>query len=181
MKKTLAIIISTLLVLTLFSACKANKADETITPNPPTGTNITVKEEKKTEKAETTVKEIVPETERKEEVKTTLPEATASKPKVQETQKPKPQVNSTTEKTEIKTTVPATGQELNISRDKAKTIALAHAGLAETDISRYKSELDRERKTIVYEIEFDAGKYEYDYEIDANSGKVIKAQKEIRD
>ena len=36
-------------------------------------------------------------------------------------------------------------------------------------------------ETNVYEIEFDSGKYEYEYEINADTGKVIKAEKEIRD
>ncbi len=182
MKKLLAIIISTLLALTLFASCKANKADNTLTPNPPTGTTAKVEEEK----IETTVKEVVPETEKKEEIKTTLPETTVKKENP--TQAPttkapeaKPQQNPAPT-TENRTKAPTVTQAiLNITKDEAKEIALGHAGLTETDIRYYKSELDRERKTIVYEIEFDSGKFEYDYEIDANSGKVIKAEKDFND
>lgn len=71
--------------------------------------------------------------------------------------------------------------EPEISKDKAKEIALKHAGLTETEISRYKSELDWEREALVYEIEFDSGNYEYDYEIDATSGAVIKSEKDLID
>lgn len=160
MKKFFAILISTLLALTIFTGCKANKAESTITPDPPTGT---------------TKNEVVPEREKIEEVKTTLPENTSKKDVV-------------TEKTETKsqqkpagTTENRTKPVFKITKDEAKTIALGHAGLAETDVRFYKTELDRERKIIVYEIDFDSGKYEYEYEIDADTGKVIKAQKEIRD
>ncbi len=177
MKKILTILISTLLVLTVFVSCKANKPNNTITPNPPTGTTVKNKEEK----IETTKNEVVPETEKKEEIKTTLPEETSKKevvtksPETKPPQKPVPTA-------ENKTSAPvATQKTFEITKDEAKQIALGHAGLAETDISRYKSELDRERKIIVYEIEFNSGKYEYEYEINADTGKVIKAEKEIKD
>lgn len=71
--------------------------------------------------------------------------------------------------------------EVKVSREEAKAAALKHAGLSENEISRYKAELDRERAGLVYEIEFDAGKYEYEYEVSAEDGKVLKSQKEFRD
>lgn len=182
MKKTLSIVISTLFVLTLFAGCKANMPEETLTPDPPTGT---------TENAiETTENKVVPETEKQEEIKTTYPEATTKKevsvtgslvsdPTKAPENKPQQRPVNTTEK---RTDAPTVTQTvLNITYDEAKEIALGHAGLTETDIRYYKSEVDRERKITVYEIEFDAGKYEYEYEINADTGKVIKAEKEIRD
>ncbi len=184
MKKILAILISTLLVLTLFAACKANKPDNTLTPNPPTGTT----ESKET--IETTESEVVPETEKKEEKpETTTEKVIVTQPPVSDPTKPvvtkapetKPQqkpVNTTENRTNPPT---VTQPVLDITYDEAKEIALGHAGLVETDIRHYKSELDRERNIIIYEIEFDSGKYEYEYEINADTGKVIKAEKEIRD
>lgn len=81
-----------------------------------------------------------------------------------------------------KTTVSSTPtKEPEISKDEAKAIVLKHAGLKEAEISRYTAELDKERNNLVYEIEFDAGKYEYEYEINAENGKIIKNQKEYRD
>lgn len=71
--------------------------------------------------------------------------------------------------------------EAKVTKDEAKAAALAHAGLAENEISRFKIELDKERNVLVYEIEFEAGKYEYDYEVNAENGKVIKNEKEFRD
>ncbi len=71
--------------------------------------------------------------------------------------------------------------EPEISKDKAKEIALKHAGLTEAEITRYKSELDLERDVLVYEIEFDSGNYEYDYEINASNGEIIKSEKDLID
>lgn len=181
MKKSIAIIITTLLVLTLFSACIANKADETLSPNPPT--QGSTEADKTTEEIKTTLPEI---TEKQEEKNTAVPqkevasEKATSKPKTEITEKNVNQ-NKHTEKVVTTKSVATTKKELNISRDEAKSIALGHAGLTETDIRHYKSELDRERKAIVYEIEFDSGKYEYEYEINADTGKIIKAEKEISD
>lgn len=48
----------------------------------------------------------------------------------------------------------------------------------ESDIYDYLSKFDHEHGTDVYEIEFKANGYEYDYEIEAISGKIIKSEKE---
>ena len=68
-----------------------------------------------------------------------------------------------------------------VTKDEAKAAVLKHAGLNANDISRYKVELDNERNGLVYEIEFEAGKYEYEYEVNAENGKVVKHEKERRD
>ena len=62
-----------------------------------------------------------------------------------------------------------------VSEDEAKATALKHAGLSESNISRYKIQLDQDDGRMVYEIEFHAGQTEYDYEIDASTGVVLKA------
>ena len=54
-----------------------------------------------------------------------------------------------------------------ISRDEAKEIALNHAGV--NDVTNYKIELDDNK----YEIEFRVGYLEYEYEINATTGKII--------
>lgn len=183
MKKTLAIIISTLLVLTIFTACRANDGTKELAPDSPA--------------AATTKNEAIQETEKKEEIKTALADVTekheekntaapqkeadtekATSAKEDKTTEKKTQPNKPTEKATDRQPVPTTKKELNISAKEAKAIALGHAGLAETDIRHYRIELDRERKTLVYEIDFDAGKNEYEYEINADTGKVIKAEKE---
>lgn len=60
-----------------------------------------------------------------------------------------------------------------ISAEKAKNIALEHAGLSASSVSFVKSELDQDDGRMVYEIEFYSGNKEYDYEVDATTGKIL--------
>ena len=68
-----------------------------------------------------------------------------------------------------------------ITPNEAKETALSHAGLAAEDVRGFKIELDYEDGCELYEIEFNADGYEYEYEIDAKSGDVIKSDKEYDD
>ena len=65
-----------------------------------------------------------------------------------------------------------------IGRQAAIRAALAHAKLHESDVRRLKCELDREDGVMVYEVEFKKDGFEYDYDIDAKTGTVIRAKKE---
>jgi len=66
-----------------------------------------------------------------------------------------------------------------IGEEAAKEKALAHAGVAVGDVREYECELDEENGVWVYEISFNAAGYEYDYEIDAVTGEVIRSEKEL--
>lgn len=68
-----------------------------------------------------------------------------------------------------------------IGEARAKAAALSHAGVAEGDIFRYTCKLDYENGVQVYEIDFHAGEYEYDYEINAATGAIVKSDKEWDD
>lgn len=92
----------------------------------------------------------------------------------------KTQVNNDKNNTAVEAPTQAVA-EAKVTKEEAKAAALAHAGLAENEISRFKAELDRERNGLVYEIEFESGRYEYEYEVSAENGKVLKFEKEIRD
>lgn len=59
-----------------------------------------------------------------------------------------------------------------IGVDKAKSIALNHAGVKASAATFTKAKLDRNDGHYDYEIEFYAGGVEYEYEIDATSGKI---------
>lgn len=65
-----------------------------------------------------------------------------------------------------------------IGAEKAKQIALDHAGLNESAVSFFKSEQDTEKGQVIYEIEFRAAGFEYEYEIDAATGRILKTEKE---
>lgn len=68
-----------------------------------------------------------------------------------------------------------------IGAEKAKSIALSNAGLTAASVTGLVSELDSDDGTAVYEVEFMYGGYEYDYEIDAKSGAILKSDKELDD
>ena len=61
-----------------------------------------------------------------------------------------------------------------IGEASAKEIAFTHAGVAANTVYEYESDLDDEHGKMIYEIEFKSGNYEYEYEIDAVSGSVLK-------
>ena len=63
-----------------------------------------------------------------------------------------------------------------ISLDEAKEIALSHASLKPSDVIFTKSKLDKDDGVYVYEIEFKYNKMEYEYKIDAKTGKVIEVE-----
>ncbi len=68
-----------------------------------------------------------------------------------------------------------------IKQSKAKEIALGHAGIKAADARRMEIELDVDDGVPHYEIEFKHSKYDYNYEIDARTGKIIDWQKEFDD
>lgn len=62
--------------------------------------------------------------------------------------------------------------------EAAKQAAFAHAGIAAADASAVRCKLDWEDGRQVYEVAFRVGNTEYDYEIDASTSAVVKAQYE---
>ncbi len=68
-----------------------------------------------------------------------------------------------------------------IGKDAAKAAALAHAGLSESQVSKIRCELDREDGRVVYEVDFKNGGMEFEYEIDAENGSVLKYEKDRDD
>ena len=65
-----------------------------------------------------------------------------------------------------------------IGRQAAIRVALVHAGFHESNVRRLKCELDREDGVMVYEVEFKKDGFEYDYDIDAKTGTIVKSKKE---
>ncbi len=68
-----------------------------------------------------------------------------------------------------------------ISAEKAKSIAYDHASVKAADVKFSKAELDRDDLIVHYDVEFVVGNFEYEYEINAESGKVIASDKEYND
>ena len=68
-----------------------------------------------------------------------------------------------------------------ISLEKAKEIALSHAGIASANAFEMEGKLDWDDGMSIYEIEFKAGGYEYSYEVDAATGSIVEFDKEWDD
>ena len=88
--------------------------------------------------------------------------------------------NSVTQDTETGTTTGSqTTTTKKITKAKAKSIALKHAGVSASKATFVTAKLDYEDGQQVYEIEFYSGNTEYDYEILASNGKIISYDKDI--
>lgn len=74
-----------------------------------------------------------------------------------------------------------TGSNEVISKSKAESAALNHAGLSKSQVKFFECKLDRENGIKVYEVEFDYSGYEYEYEINAQNGKIISVEKNRAD
>ena len=94
-------------------------------------------------------------------------------------QKPTSASNETTKPSGQKPAPSGTVQDIGYA--KAKSIALNHAGLRENQAYDMDIELDDEDGTLIYEVEFKSGNMEYDYEIDAASGAILKHETELDD
>lgn len=77
------------------------------------------------------------------------------------------------------TTESQTTTTKKITKAKAKSIALKHAGVSASKATFVKAKLGYEDGRRVYEIEFYSGNTEYDYEILASNGKIISYDKDI--
>ena len=66
----------------------------------------------------------------------------------------------------------------NISLDKAKEIALSHAGLSADQVTFVQVNMDFDDGIQKYEIEFYYNYREYSYEIDANTGNILSYEQD---
>lgn len=66
-----------------------------------------------------------------------------------------------------------------IGKDAALSAALKAAGLTKDQVKNIEIELDYEHGVMVYEVEFDRGYDEYDYDINAKTGAVVAYDNEI--
>lgn len=76
---------------------------------------------------------------------------------------PAPKTNEPTE--------PAPAQEL--TREEAQAIALAHAGFTADQVTGLRTHRDKDDRTPTYEIEFRVGRTEYEYELHAETGRIL--------
>lgn len=65
-----------------------------------------------------------------------------------------------------------------ITKEDAEKIALEHAGFTADQVTRLYSERDLDDRIPHYDVEFHQGGFEYDYEINAENGQILKSEKE---
>lgn len=66
----------------------------------------------------------------------------------------------------------------DIGESQAKSLALQHAGFTENEIQKLNLKQTKEHGRNVYEVEFHAEQVEYEYQIDASTGEIIKFEQE---
>ena len=76
------------------------------------------------------------------------------------------------------TTSGSASQSAYIGLEAAKEAALKHAGVSASDATFVEAEYDYDDGRMVYEVEFHMKGTEYDYEIDAQTGEVVKYKTE---
>jgi len=74
-----------------------------------------------------------------------------------------------------------TAAPAHIGKDAAVDAALRHAGISAGEVRRVECELDRDDGKTVYEIDFKSGGREYEYEVDAFTGAILRAESEYDD
>ena len=68
-----------------------------------------------------------------------------------------------------------------LTADEAKAIALNHAGFSAGQVKGLRAEYDRDDGRPEYDVEFRVGSWEYEYEIHAETGKILSWDKEYDD
>ena len=76
------------------------------------------------------------------------------------------------------TTSGSASQSAYLGLEAAKEAALKHAGVSASDATFVEAEYDYDDGRMVYEVEFHVKGTEYDYEIDAQTGEVVKYKTE---
>lgn len=94
------------------------------------------------------------------------------------TQKPTTSDNSSSGSTNSNNSSTGSTTEKQLTKAEAKAIALKHAGVKESEVRDLDVELDRDDGTLHYDVDFEKDGYDYEYEIDAKTGKILKSRKE---
>lgn len=74
-----------------------------------------------------------------------------------------------------------TNESQFIGGEKAKEIAFASAGVTSASVTNLQVELDCDDGILIYEVEFNAGRNEYEYDINAKDGNIVKSSIDVND
>ena len=76
---------------------------------------------------------------------------------------------------------PVSGDAKTITREEAEAIALKHAKLAAESVVGLHSDYDVDDGIPEWEIEFYNGDWEYEYTVHAETGAILRSEKDVRD
>lgn len=91
---------------------------------------------------------------------------------------PQKSEESNTDRTDTNAT---SADAVKLTAADAEAVALKHARYTADEVNGLRSELDRDNGVYEYDIEFRVDGYEFDYEINAETGKIISHDKEQDD
>ena len=66
-----------------------------------------------------------------------------------------------------------------LTQEEAKQLALAHAGISESDVQHLKIDFDYDDGRAEYEVEWHVGRTEYSCDVDAYTGEILSFKKEL--
>ena len=90
-----------------------------------------------------------------------------------------PAAPSVPDPTVPQTTAPtATEPTGNLTADEAKAIALAHAGFSADQVQFLRAEYEVDDRIPHYDVDFREGRWEYEYEIHAETGAILSFEKD---
>lgn len=84
--------------------------------------------------------------------------------------------NSSINKNEEVSTIGSASTSKYISIDIVKDIVFKHAKVENKNVTNLEIEYDYENGNMIYDVEFHCNNIEYDYEVDAVSGKILKIE-----
>ncbi len=84
--------------------------------------------------------------------------------------------NNSINKSEEVSTIGSASTSKYISIDIVKDIVFKHAKVENKNIVNLEIEYDYENGNMIYDVEFDCNNIEYDYEVDAVSGKILESE-----
>ena len=86
--------------------------------------------------------------------------------------------DTSTKPTEPPAGEPGQTERTGITADRAAAIALAHAGFTADQVRSLTVEADLRDRVPHYEVEFREGRWEYEYEIHAETGEILSVEKD---
>ena len=65
-----------------------------------------------------------------------------------------------------------------ITPEKAKSVALEHAGFTAEQVTALRAELEKDDRIPHYDVQFHQDRFEYEYEIHAETGEILSFEKD---